>query len=357
MVLILLFFSNQAYGADLFESIGIKPVYNKVYPPELQGIDSFEPEVYLLSVGLGQLTRYQFNVLHSYFERQSQVTFSAARSYTLEDFLPPAMQALLNKNYEVKVHMSFDEMNNISHEKFGGEPLKIMYFEREGIASATNCIGTVMEMIRVIRTQTGRGKYWFYYSGRMDASHVLSNSENARVVNSKDVQFGDYVTFEKETHVGTKIEHAAIALTPELYFEKRDVQEREPYRLVFLKDMKRRIRVNGIKVAYSRFKNSALGLLNPRNDLQTIYQEPEDRAEYEILPAWLRRAKISVQGDEPGSGTGLLHRVVYYDSTEIGIDPKTGRGRVESPSLLRPISIRVPAPMRCPMLLKRVRDL
>jgi len=338
LFLILLITSHSALAQPgLFKSLGITPKYIKTYPPELQGADPLEPEIYLLSVSLGRLTRRQFNTLHAHFKRQSHVRYSPDTEYTLEDFLPPVIQALLNKKYLSKDVFTPQQMDQLSAKKAKGAELKIRYFSgSDGIISAANCIGTAMEVTRVVRSQSGHGAYSFYFPGRQEASEILKNPKIVNTVSARELRFLDMALFTVKNEVfGPQVLHVAINILPGLYFEKRDTGAHEPYRLVFLTDIKARIRQAAVLnneqqpiLSHARVKNAGLKFLGPRNDLHQIYLDPEGKAEYKILPNWLKNMTLSVQGDEPGSGSGLLYRVVKYDLAEVAIDPRTGHGQV-----------------------------
>lgn len=339
--------AGSTQAPDILKELGIQTKLEKSYPQQLQGFDSADPHIYLLSVHLGQLNQTQFTKLKAYFGNQSSVSFDSNRSYDLKDFLPPAMQALLNKKLNDMDLSSFD----CPKDEYGDEEdCWLLRANITSVSSMVNCIGTAFEMSRIIQKQNGAGTYHLYSPGRVEASYILKDKSNGASVPQKNLKFGDvlYYTQKLDTVWGEQVQHMAIFIAGNIYFEKRDSSEQDPYRLVLLEDVQKRLENvfedKRIKPKLLRFRESAFKKMIPENGSHQKAQERLFDNENELDPDHvmkkmfdnaspeIRNALLSIEMDEVGLGGGaeiglsIVERITITpqnEKVEIQGNPKT----------------------------------
>ena len=341
--------SSQA--PDILKSLGIKPQIEKTYPAQFKDLDESDPRIYLMSIRLGTLKADQFNKLKTYFKNQSAVSFDPTRIYKLEDFLPPAMQAMLNKSIN---DMDFSSIVYPKNEDGDEDNYFFFNYGYRDVSSMVNCIGTAFEMSRVINTQNGLGQYYLYSPGRIDASTILTDKKNIQKVTEKNLKFGDLYYLglppsEIGDYFGEQVQHLAIFLTGNIYFEKRDSSDKDPYRLVLLEDMQSRLKkaLDGepTKTRFLRFNQSAFNLLKPVDSAREVLLDPESesyeqmKAMISILAPEIKNAILMTAMDEIGMGGGPEYAISVVDKISIAQqgDKVQAQGDVKSVQRLKPI--------------------
>lgn len=333
--LLLVGFSETTLASDIFTQLGIVPKYNKTFPPAWKNADTNEPNIYLLSVELGQLSFKQFTIIKNYFKNQASISYEQNKNYKLEDFLPPAMQALLNKSVtwinQSSIQPPTDEDGNSQNE-----------FLREfnigsGINSTVNCIGTAYEMARVIETQNGAGLYQLYSPGRINVSSQIES--DVTPVTIQNLNFGDvlYVTnLIPNSEEGPQVQHMAVYLTKNIFFEKRDSIGVDPYRLVFFEDIKNRLDSTlgkeNTNYKFGKFKKVSIAMLEKdnRNDvferikdfISDLNDQKKYLAAFANLSEQIKNAVWVLSEDEIGDGGNIIDGVALVEMIEIDSSAK-----------------------------------
>ena len=324
--------STNLYASDIFSKIGVVPKYNKTYPPQMQNKDEDDKNIYLLSVELGRLTHKQFDTVKTYFKNQSQISYSETKIYKLEDFLPPVMQALLNKGI---AEMDFSSLNYPKNEDgdedvFFADKLGL----KSGFSTLVNCIGTAIETARVIQTQNGRGVYYLYAPGRIDASQILKDI--MKPVPHKNLQYSDVLyVMEKadvEDYYPDQVQHMAIYITKNIFFEKRDSFDNDPYRLVFIEDIQTRLnKVLGkenLRYRFGRFSSEDIASQSPKDERTNFLTNIKDffdntadldkaMSVFDGLSEQIKNAIWVISDDEIGLGGGPERGMSFIEKIEI----------------------------------------
>ncbi len=192
-----------------------------------------------LDVRFGTLTQPQFDALKREFGGLSQVKFDAGREYSAVDFLPPAMQALVNRDLDpgapVKIPGS-KALNSAMNEGTGRDRGELE------IGSTPNCHGTAWEMMRAYQSPGAPHVHLLYGDAQLvgpeyeDATRFQSLGKAAPGETPaflKDLKPGDVVAFRQDEHT---LLHSAVYAGGGLFFEKpnteSDQYEESPYRLV-----------------------------------------------------------------------------------------------------------------------------
>jgi hypothetical protein len=317
----------------------------------MQNKDESDKKIYLLSVELGPLSRKQFDTIKAYFKNQSLVSYNETKNYKLEEFLPPVMQALLNKGIAELDLSSLKYPKNEDGEEDEFFPDKIGF--KSGFSSLVNCIGTALETVRVIQVQRGQGVYHLYAPGRIDASQLLKDTITP--VKRENLQFGDVLyVMEKadpEDYYPDQVQHMAIYISKNIFFEKRDSFENDPYRLVFVEDIQTRLnKVLGkesLRYRIGRFSNEAIASTIPKDQRANLFKSLKDHFEtpaelaeamnvFERLSSQIKNAIWVSSEDEIGLGGGPERSLSFIE--KIGIVPHSDQVSIQGdPATLKRI--------------------
>jgi hypothetical protein len=220
---------------------------------EIQTMKTYVGEAALLTThaSFGKLTQAQFAAVHKEMGGKSAVQFDANRAYNVVDFLPPALQALANKDLEIPDAITLKGTKKIAAEEH--------YFPREedhDVGLTMNCHATAYEAMRAY--QGAQGEVAVFYgemitmdgivsdAAKFDTTHVLAKGESAKL-KELDLQPGDLVQFYLEAEMAsasTNLMHSAVYVGGGLFFEKPNTegpekedrakyvtQEESPFRL------------------------------------------------------------------------------------------------------------------------------
>ncbi len=298
---------------------------------QFQGLTGANPLMSrTLDVRFGKLSQPQFDALKREFGGLSQVRYEPTRSYDVVDFLPPALQALVNRDLDtgppVKVPGSkrFNAAMN--------EGLR----ERDDllIMSTPNCHGTAWEMARAYQGAAGPHVHLLYG----DAQLVGAKYESAELFTSlgkaaagappgflAQLRPGDVVAFRQNEYT---LLHSAVYVGGGLFFEKPDTESDQytesPYRLVTY---------DQVVAPIAEFAGGAPAAeaLRPRGALPPGPEAFAPADDAKKLEAWAARkgmtvGKQLVREMEMGMGGGVLGLALNAVETrrvEIGAD---GRG-------------------------------
>lgn len=186
----------------------------------------------------GKLTAAEFGGLKEAFGGRSKVPFDPARNYEVIDFLPPGIQAVVNRDVEVQDPA---QLKGSAHWWEGNGPEA----RNMSIALTTNCHGTAWEAMRAFQ---GQDRTWSLFFG--DAVGMSDLAADAKLfdtvaelpmgeadrLQTVDLKPGDLVQFHEvqEWQTMASLLHSAVYVGGGLFFEKPDTEradEDSPFRL------------------------------------------------------------------------------------------------------------------------------
>lgn len=347
--LILLFFYLYPIG-HAYESVSAEVAVPELYRlnlPHLEIIKYSDPRLsnlyyeedqYFLVVKLGQLTKKQFREIHHLYGDLSQVSYDPDKEYELRDFLPPSMQAVLNKTFtpihyeESFIHTFeneslFEELSQ-AEQSGQGTPaqnqaaMTIFSLRKNAISSSTNCWGTTIENLNSILSASTQ--YNLYLPSRWEADDIFRS--NSLEISVNELQNWDVLAIKEENPGSGQImlQHTGIIIGENLVFEKTDSSENDPYRLSLRSDVIKKyegVFEEGLILEYYRLPSFSPILENKNGSFESFN-------EYLVnffLNTNFDLTRIS-QGCETslGGGCDLYHQ--YILPMQIGIDPLSGHG-------------------------------
>jgi hypothetical protein len=201
---------------------------------EIQSMKTFVGEAALLTThaSFGKLTQSQFDAVHKELGGKSSVKFDANRNYSVVDFLPPALQALANKDLEVPDLLTLKGTKKIASEEH--------YFPRDNdhqVGLTMNCHATAYEGMRAYQGANANQVAVFYGemitmdgivqdAAKFQTTHVLAKGDAAKI-KELDLKPGDLVQFYREAEMAsasTDLMHSAIYVGGGLFFEKPNTE-------------------------------------------------------------------------------------------------------------------------------------
>lgn len=215
-----------------YPTVEILPgVYGEVvkkHPPELYEVE--EPSHrYLLEVRLGTLNQKKFNDLKALYNNSSNIIFNPTRNdYRLRDFLPPMAQALLDHLYrkqivkpqEVDVIDSLYDLSRLAQNE---------------IRHSSNCWSTSMEYMMSLHKKSS-DVLLYIPDGGLFAEYI----NRVGITKSTAPEIGDMVIFQASREPGYWYpSHTAVIVAPGIVFEKISPDPLSPWRLAFLKDLRK----------------------------------------------------------------------------------------------------------------------
>ncbi|MAZ47659.1 MAG: hypothetical protein CME65_03800 [Halobacteriovoraceae bacterium] len=313
LVSLTVIFSNLALASiekieNEFKTLGLKNVsVSKIRPTRLQNLREKEDRYYL-EVKFGKLTRTEFEMLKNKFGHFSQVPYSSRRDYQLLDFLHPAMQAVANQTFKSQ----YSSMDGYFDYEGDNIPVELYMLERNGIGSFTNCWNTTLEITRMLTPHANLFEQTFhmYWPGRWQTDDLLNNEDYGQKISRKDLEYGDTVIVNSIEHamggLDYMLRHTAIALTPNLVFEKTDAGDNDAYRISLLEDVIQKYE----------------GIFTVEDELQIIYKKLSDSEKAEI--------PTPVAGDIFGAELRELAQGhfphVNFNSLSVGCETRMGGG-------------------------------
>lgn len=189
-----------------------------------------------VDVQFGRLDRSQFDALSKAFGGHSKVRHDATREYTAVDFLPPFLQAVVNRDIDAGgPHVLKGTRGlNAAIGNEGGADIEI--------GANPNCHGTAWEALRAYQGQLGQTAQLFYgdavlMEGALEESATFeplaSAAAGERPAFLESLKPGDLVVLRKS---GFSLLHSAVHVGGGLFFEKphteSDQSGESPYRLV-----------------------------------------------------------------------------------------------------------------------------
>lgn len=206
---------------------------------QFQGLTGANPLMTkTLDVQFGKLSQPQFDALKKEFGGLSQVKFDAARDYGVIDFLPPTIQALVNRDIDPGPPAKLKGTGKLN-DAMGNEGRGDLE-----ISTSPNCHGTAWEMMRAYQGQPSTHVSLLYGDAQM-VGPDYENPEKFTTVGTSEpgkapaflseLKPGDVVAFKRGEY---ELLHSAVYVGGGLFFEKPNTESDEydesPYRLVTL---------------------------------------------------------------------------------------------------------------------------
>lgn len=191
-----------------------------------------------IEVSFGKLSRPQFDALKAEFGGKSAVPFDANREYTAVDFLPPALQGLVNRDLDTGNNISLPGTKKLAEDMMMGDLVEI--------GSTPNCHGTAWEMMRAYQGNASTHVQLAYGDAQLVGDRysteftALTTAKPGEKLDTSKLQPGDVVTFARhdKEYGDMELLHSAVYVGGGLYFEKPDTESDQyaetPYRLVTL---------------------------------------------------------------------------------------------------------------------------
>lgn len=308
-------------------ALGISPVIYKVTTPQLQKL-SYNEDKYALQINIGRVTAEQFAKLKAIYGNFSNVPYDSNKAYDLVDFLPPAVQATVNKTFTPKIYDTSALVSmDFTEDEMTGE---LWGLQKNGVSFFTNCWGTTIEVLKSLRPRPAdeANTYILSWPGRWDTSDLFMDAKYSSAARENALRFSDVLTvWSKET--GTlSIQHTALILGKNLVFEKTDSSENDPYRLSLKADVLAKYTkfFEGKEIIrYRRFgtEKQPIPMSTPGSD----FFPPELTAKIlKAIPGLPLDSMEAGCEDRLGGGCDLTYSEMRI--LKIDIDAKTGRGRL-----------------------------
>ncbi len=176
-----------------------------------------------LTFEFGRLSRSQWqhlNQTYGRWQKRRLTPYDAQRHYTLMDFMPPLMQAL--------------NLHQFHAEQVTLPPPLVNVAEQTSIASViANCWGTVYEILRA--AQSHHTDFYTFMVGREQVGAWLQ--QGTAPVRGR-TQPGDVLLIKHQLGDRTYLDHVALMVDDQIFFEKAGTGDNTPYRLVDLETLK-----------------------------------------------------------------------------------------------------------------------
>lgn len=268
-------------------------------------------DAYVLDVTFAPMTRSQFDALTAAYGGTGLVPWHEGERYSLADFLPPKMQALLGLRFEVVTEREVPWVRESFYE-YSGE---------SSIYTCSNCYCTVWEVARGKRLADAadRDTFCLFWVGEQAMSALLTDPAYGTVVDEAELRPGDVALFF-EGHDGWRnLLHAAVYLDSGLYFEKTDTYDEYAWRLAAFEDMKAKLGEacsegpEKLVVEYRRLNGT---FPHPRDAFGVGPEDPDVPAE--------DRGQIVI-GIQSGLGGRDVPGVYRIGEVDVVVDGDTGR--------------------------------
>ncbi|WP_299484516.1 hypothetical protein [Acaryochloris sp. IP29b_bin.137] len=166
-----------------------------------------------LGFEFGQLTHPQWRQLvttyASWHHRRNLADYDRDRNYTLMDFMPPIMQAWNRHRFHEQ---------NVATRRPPAIQTKL----------AANCWGTLYEILRLAKQENPSAPTLFV----TDSHPMLKVLRQRSMKIQSTPQTGDIVLVHHQNDIRTYLDHVALVVDQQLFFEKAGAGNHVPYRLI-----------------------------------------------------------------------------------------------------------------------------
>lgn len=210
--------------------------------------------LHTIDARLGTLTRAEFDAVHAELGGRSGVAFDPAREYRVTDFLPPALQALCNQDFETPEPVTLKGTKKLN-EEYSPDPKDLV------VNLTENCHAAAWEAVRAY--QGSKDSVALFYGEMINMSDLTHDDKRFAKVGEVDAAHvddllkldlkpGDIVQFHEVSDWArmTMLLHSATYVGGGLFFEKPNTegpekddpanyvrQDETPFRLINLDGM------------------------------------------------------------------------------------------------------------------------
>jgi len=212
---------------NLREYTGISAQKIKTQKAKMNNLEEQFPEplAYLTKVQFVNLTSQEFenlkNYLGSWAPKKSQISFTQGATYSLEDFLPPQFQAIINHRFKTNYIQNFSINTTEAYPASVAFPMSYSFM--------TNCWTTVYTLLSSIFREENQMSFFMV---NYKISDYLENNEYSQEIPMNETKPGDILIVRTRMGNKTSIAHAAIKISDDLYFEKSAWASDVSYRFV-----------------------------------------------------------------------------------------------------------------------------
>lgn len=174
-----------------------------------------------LKFEFGQLTRSQWRQLkkaYSVWQSHRSSPYDPQRHYTLMDFMPPLMQALNTHQFHAEKVPLPQSLHDLGH-------------AGKGISSEANvlanCWGTLYEILR-----TSRSAYSIPVTFMTGSEQITEWLQQQTVPVADQPAPGDILLIHHQLGERTYLDHVALVVDEQIFFEKAGTGDDTPYRLI-----------------------------------------------------------------------------------------------------------------------------
>lgn len=186
-----------------------------------------------LQFEFGQLSRSQWQNLHKAYgswQNHRLPPYDPKQHYTLMDFMPPLMQAL-------------------NGHQFHSEQVPLRFAGTAQATAMANCWGTLYEILRTSQ-QKDAVPYTFMVGPEQIGAWLQQASEPV----TGAARLGDILLIQHQRAGRTYLDHVALVVDDQIFFEKAGTGNDTPYRLVDLKMLQQSWRPDLFTFTFRRLK-------------------------------------------------------------------------------------------------------
>lgn len=258
--LLLVSFGILAAPLDDLRSTGAVITMKKLSPARIQPLREAEDR-YLLDVGIQIKDQAQFDKVKSLLIPGNLAKFSGAKIYSMEDFLPPLAQALVNKVLLVKT-WDTEVLSPYLEKPEYADDFQMRALVKNGLGSFSNCWNTTTQVERSSRPEWDN-KVQFFWPGREEATYTIRDKDYTTKIALKDLKPGDVIMFSMNNRLNgeNEVQHTAIFVSQDVLFEKTDGSDNDPWRLSLKDDVLKkykRLLDKDFVVEYRRFNGKKM---------------------------------------------------------------------------------------------------
>lgn len=206
--------------------------------------DTADESNFTLNIEFPSLTADQYRKLMDHFGGQNLVPWRAGRPYNLIDFLPPKIQAFVNRTLE----------QNYIETPIPPSWRNPLRPEEQEYETGMSCWDAAYEVARDLRApfRAGASEARVFHIGAPLVDFVLKGGTHGKPQTlsrtgvlpgeagaserNRGRAVGDVFLLDTFANMGLGAAHAMVWIDDEIYFEKPDMGTNDPFRLVFYED-------------------------------------------------------------------------------------------------------------------------
>lgn len=209
-----------------------------------------------LQVEVGPLTPEQHKALSASLAGSALApAYRPGGVYRLEEFLPPAVQALHGKQFRpIEEVYAWPTVENEEGSK-ELEDIENFALMETPLGTLINCWTTAYEVLRTWKT--GAAELDITWMSRTRATEFFTEEQMGRLKPKATLAFGDALVFTAYDEGASQklVQHVAIFVTSGLYFEKTDSSQDDAFRFISEKDIMAKYRkIFGKKLQFGHYR-------------------------------------------------------------------------------------------------------